>query len=65
MKIMKLFDIISMIVFGTLTLITFVGGFYNWIHFILCAFCFAMFLISIYEYKQITKQEKCNGNKSV
>lgn len=62
---MKAFDILSIIVFGIFIPITFVGGFYNWIHFVLCAFCVSMFSMSVCELNQIIKQEKRYGNKSL
>lgn len=58
---MKTFNIISIIVFGVMALVTLVAGFYNPIHFLFCAFCVAMVTLAYKELKseKEKKRKKC------
>lgn len=49
---MKKFDLISMIVFTILAIVTFIGGFYNWFHFVFCAMCLILVGAAYMEYRE-------------
>ena len=44
---MKIFNLISMVVFAIMTIVTFVAGFYNPIHFLFSLMCVLLVLVAI------------------
>ena len=44
---MKAFNLFSLCIFVMLAALTFVGGFYNWIHWVLCAISVKMAVIAL------------------
>lgn len=55
------FDKITITTGGALAVASAIGGFYNPIHFAICAALIVLIILSIVEYKN----EKKNGNKNV
>ena len=44
---MKTYDIFALITFTILAVVTFIAGFYNWVHFIFCAISVKFVILSL------------------
>ena len=46
---MKSFNLITLCVFALMAAVTLIGGFYNWVHWVLCAIAVKMCVIALYD----------------
>ncbi len=46
---MKIFNLITLILFAPMIVLTFVGGFYNWIHWCICAALINLSLVALHD----------------